>query len=228
MGGSLTARVKELALREGADLVGVAGTASFTNAPQGHRPENILRRARSVVVMAVHLLEGGLEAAPSREYSITYTVLNQELNRLAFQVARFLEREGYRALQVPASQPYDVERNMGDLSHRHAGQIAGLGVLGKNSLLLSEKYGPRMRLVSVITDAPMQADEPLELDLCKDCDRCLGACPSHALKDGGVVDKPVCDAYHVSVGERLHLNDGEQICGVCVRICPIGKALPPA
>jgi epoxyqueuosine reductase QueG len=211
MPDTLTARVKELAIREGADLVGVAGVASFTNAPQEHRPENILRRARSVVVMVLHLLEGGLETAPSREYSITYIVANRELNRLAFQVARFLEREGYRALQVPAST-----------------QIAGLGVLGKNSLLLSEKYGPRMRLVSVITDAPLEADEPLGLDLCKDCDRCLQACPSQALKGDGVVDKPVCDAYHVSTGERLQLEDGEQICGVCVRICPIGEPPPPS
>jgi epoxyqueuosine reductase QueG len=224
MGETLTTELKDMARREGADVVGIARVASFSEAPQGHRPENILRRARSVVVMATHLLEGSLEAAPSREYSVTYQVVNQELNRLAFQVARFLERQGYRALQVPASQPYDHERNMGDLSHRHAGQIAGIGVLGKNSLLLSPKFGPRMRLVSVITDAPLEADAPLRLDLCKDCDQCLRTCPSSALKGGGVVDKMACDAYHVTTGERLHLNDAEQICGVCVRICPIGKA----
>jgi hypothetical protein len=43
-----------------------------------------------------------------------------------------------------------------------------------------------------------------------------------ALEGPGVVNKTVCDANHVKVGERLQLADSEQICGVCIRVCPIG------
>ncbi|RLI45163.1 hypothetical protein DRO69_05870 [Candidatus Bathyarchaeota archaeon] len=223
MNEELTISVKELAHSLGADLVGVAQADSFIEAPKGHRPEDLLRGAQSVIVMAVHLLDAALESAPNREYSITYNVVNQELNRIAFHVARFLQDKGYRALQVPASPPYDVERNMGDISHRHAGQLAGIGVFGKNSLLLSVKFGPRIRLVSVITDAPLKADSPLDIDLCKECDKCLQACPSGALKGERIVDKPRCDAYHAEVGEKLQLDDWQQICGVCIRVCPVGK-----
>lgn len=222
MNEKLTASVKELAHSLGADLVGVAQAHSFMEAPKGHHPEDLLRGARSVIVMAIHLLDASLESAPNREYAITYSTVNQELNRIAFRVARFLQDKGYRALQVPASPPYDVERNMGDLSHRHAGQLAGIGVFGKNSLLLSPKFGPRIRLVSVITDAPLKADTPLNMDLCKDCDKCLRACPVGALKGERIVDKPKCDAQHVEVGEKLQLDDLD-ICGVCIRVCPVGK-----
>lgn len=222
MNEKLTASVKELAHSLGADLVGVAQADSFMEAPKGHRPEDLLRGARSVIVMAIHLLDASFESAPNREYAITYNVVNQELNRIAFRVARFLQDKGYRALQVPASPPYDVERNMGDLSHRHAGQLAGIGVFGKNSLLLSTKFGPRIRLVSVITDAPLKADTPLNIDLCNDCDKCLRACPVGALKGERIVDKPKCDAHHVEVGEKLQLGDLE-VCGVCIRVCPVGK-----
>ncbi|MFQ6116071.1 MAG: 4Fe-4S double cluster binding domain-containing protein, partial [bacterium] len=173
--------------------------------------------------MAIHLLDASLESAPNREYAITYSTVNQELNRIAFRVGRFLQDKSYRALQVPASSPYDKERNMGDLSHRHAGQLAGIGVFGKNSLLLSTKFGPRIRLVSVVTDAPLKADKPLDIDLCKDCDKCLQACPSEALKGERIVDKLRCDAHHVEVGEKLQLDNWEQICGVCIRVCPVGK-----
>jgi len=222
MNEKLTASVKKLAHNLGADLVGVAQADSFMEAPKGHRPEDLLRGARSVIVMAIHLLDASFESAPNREYAITYGTVNQELNRIAFRVGRFLQDKGYRALQVPASPPYDMERNMGDLSHRHAGQLAGIGVFGKNSLLLSTKFGPRIRLVSVITDAPLKADTPLNMDLCNDCDKCLRACPVGALKGERIVDKPKCDAHHVEVGEKLQLGDLD-ICGICIRVCPVGK-----
>ena len=223
MKDKLTASVKEIAYSLGADLVGVAKAETFAEAPKGHRPEELLRGARSVIVMAIHLLDASLESAPNREYSVTYNVVNWELDRIAFRVARFLQGKGYRALQVPASPPYDVSRNMGDLSHRHAGYLAGLGVFGKNSLLLSTKFGPRIRLVSVITDAPLKADKPLDLDLCKECNKCIRACPAGALKGERIVDKLRCDAHHVEVGKQLQLEDWEQICGVCIRVCPVGK-----
>lgn len=223
----LTAQVKELAKNLGADLVGVAQAESFAGAPAGHRPGDLLRGARSVVTVAIHLPNAALETAPSREYSMSYMVANRELDRIAFRMARFLEAQGYRALHVPASPPYDLARNMGDLSHRHAGYLAGLGVFGKSSLLLSPEFGPRMRLVSVITEAPLLSNTPLELDLCGECEECLRACPPQALKGERIVDKGQCDAHHLEVGERLQLQSWEQICGVCLRVCPVGKSARP-
>jgi len=68
----------------GAELVGVASADAFDGAPAGHHPRNLLRRARSVVVMGARLLDGAFELAPSRQYSITYQVANLELDRIAF------------------------------------------------------------------------------------------------------------------------------------------------
>ena len=162
--------------------------------PPGHHPRNLLRGARSVVVMGIHLLDGAFELVPSREYSITYQVANLELDRSAFHVAKYLQGQGHRALQVPASPPYDLKRNRGDLSHRHAAQRAGIGVFGKNSLLLSPEFGPRIRLTSVVTDAALEPSVPLDVDLCGDCDICLHACPVDVFEGPGIVNKSVCDA----------------------------------
>lgn len=226
MSEDLTSRVKDLASSLGADLVGVARAESFAEAPEGHRPADLLRGARSVIAMAIHLPDAAFESAPSREYSMSYMVANRELDRIAFHVARFLQNAGYRSVQVPASPPYDLAKNMGDLSHRHAGYLAGLGVFGKNCLLLSATFGPRMRLVSVITEASLTADRPLELDLCQECSRCLRACPARAFMGERLVDKQKCDAHHIHMGDQLQLQSWEQICGVCIRVCPVGKPTP--
>ena len=207
----------------GADLVGFASARSFVLAPKGHRPEEILPGARSVIVMAVAIPAASFEKAPSREYSIAYLMANASLNKMAFMVTKSLESQGFRAAAVPASPPYDVRRMLGDISHRHAGMLSGMGVFGKNSLLLSPKYGPRIRLVSVVTDATLLPSKVLQVDLCGDCDRCIRACPAKALKPGMVVDKKKCDNHHLRVGELLQLKDSEQVCGVCIRVCPVGK-----
>lgn len=222
--GSLTKEMKRLAVHFGADLAGIAPRQAFADAPAGHRPQDILRGAKSVVVIAVALPRGALEKAPSREYSASYMAANAELNRIAFRMAKALQEKGYRAVQVPASPPYDLKNMRGDLSHRHAGELAGLGVFGKNSLLLSPIHGARIRLVSVITDADLSPDKALRVDLCADCIKCIESCPAKALKGNRMVDKMACDDHHIRVGRKLGLAGGEQVCGVCIRVCPVGSA----
>lgn len=224
MNDILSNKVKELALDIGADLVGITSNEAFTEAPEGHRPEDILENAKSVIVIAIGLPEACFDSAPSREYSIAYVAANNELNRMAFRIAKFLQNEGHRAVQIPATMPYDYKTNMGDLSHRHAGYLSGIGDFGKNSLLLSEKYGPRMRLVTIVTNAELSSDRLANRNFCESCEKCIESCPSGALKGALEVDKRKCDAQHLKVGKSLDLEDWEQICGVCIKVCPIGKS----
>ena len=63
----LTGRIKTRALDLGADIVGVADAGRFGEAPQGHKPGDILEGAKSVVVLAIRLLDGAVSTAPSRE-----------------------------------------------------------------------------------------------------------------------------------------------------------------
>ncbi|HEX9909004.1 MAG TPA: 4Fe-4S double cluster binding domain-containing protein [Thermoplasmata archaeon] len=215
--------VRDETMKLGADLVAIATAESLKGAPKGHGPEDILRGAKSIISIALAVPSAAFDSAPSREYSISYIVANNELNRIAFRVARLLERRGFKALPIPASPPYDLENNMGDMSHRHAAIAAGLGVLGRNSLLLTPQFGGRVRLTTIVTDAELEPDEPIVFDPCAGCDRCIVACPARALKGYGVVDKRKCDQHHLKVGKELQLKDWEQMCGVCIRVCPVGR-----
>ncbi|MCF8069692.1 MAG: hypothetical protein K9L30_14025 [Desulfobacterales bacterium] len=219
---SLTLTIKSFAKNLGADLIGISSASAFSEAPEGHRPTDLMRNAASVIAMAMRYSDASLENAPSREYSIAYQVVNRELDFIAYRVARRIQDEGFRALQIPASPPYDMINNLGDLSHKHAAWLSGIGVFGKNDLLLTPQFGAKVRLVSVITEAILDTDVPLDIDLCGECDKCIRACPAKALGGNRIVNKKICDDQHVEVGERLQLSDWQQICGVCIRVCPVG------
>ena len=109
--------------------------------------------------------------------------------------------------------------------------MAGLGWQGKSLLLINPDYGPRIRLATVLTDAPLEADSPLK-NLCGECTLCRDACPAGAIKGVRTDDhyKNRDEALYFSrcveklVGEFSKLpNVGAPICGVCINVCPFGR-----
>jgi epoxyqueuosine reductase QueG len=192
---SLSQEIKEFALREGASLVGVAAAERLEAAPSGSRPTDLLPGAEAVVVLALRIPRGCLRSANLRLYRNTVTHLEHELNRLAYDVSLFLEERGYLALPVTPDIPVDMERSaglQGDLSHKHAAAAAGLGKIGNSTLLLTPQFGPRVRLVSVVTTAPLPADPEINGDVCRHCFSCVKACPAKAIGEDGGMDKLKC------------------------------------
>lgn len=192
---NLTSDVKRLAVDEGADLVGVAGVDAFEQAPEGCRPWDILPGARAVVAAAKHVPKGVLESPNLRVYRSSARFTEERLNGISHQIAYYLESRGYLASPVQPDVPIDMQRPVpifGDLSHKHAAAEAGLGCIGTSTLLITPKFGPRLRLVSVVTDAPLEAGTKLEEDFCRGCSQCLEACPAGAIQEGGGIDKGKC------------------------------------
>ncbi len=191
----LTERLKDLALeRLGVDLFGVSPVHRFSGAPEGRRPTDYLPDARSVVVCAAkipdaavdvagHYDEPGKTLGPYMWYG--YVTLNWDLSSAASRLTRFLEVNGFKALAFPPTGVLYKYGNIGDFSHRHAAVAAGLGEFGFSGLLLTPEFGPRQRLVSIITDAPLKASPMYEgPELCRPsaCGyACIKACPSKAM-----------------------------------------------
>ncbi|MEM3088898.1 MAG: 4Fe-4S binding protein [Candidatus Bathyarchaeia archaeon] len=217
----LTQEIKTIALSEGACLFGVAPVERFQDAPSGQRPHEILPKARNVVVIGLKLLNGIVETLPSRPYALQYTLLNNELNRIALKISRYLEAQGYRSLPIPASGYMLPRKLMGEISHRHAAVMAGLGELGVSNLLITREFGPRVRLVSVVTEAPLKSSPLIQNRVCNRCYKCVEACPVHALTTEGVLDKKKCWKQLIKTGKKLGVS--ETICGICVKVCPIGR-----
>jgi epoxyqueuosine reductase len=221
----LAEELKEFAHSLGADLVGVASVDRFEQAPDGHRPEDILPQARMVVACAKRI-PNGLLAGPATSYQQAMNILHAQLDLIACQVSLFLEREGGLAVPVPADEPYthwEAENlyGRGDLSHKHAAQAAGLGRLGKNSLLITPEFGNRVHLVSVVTSVELAADEMIQDELCPvRCSLCIDACPVGAIGEGQQVNQKLCRGAMI-----LKLPKGTLIesCRECRKACKAGR-----
>jgi epoxyqueuosine reductase len=158
-----------------------------------------------------------LKDRPTAIYFHHYRQANALLDRAALLVAVHLESRGARALAIAASQIIDWERQRGHVSHKKIGLMAGLGWIGRNNLLVNPRFGSRFRLVSVLTDMPLDADSPLEFG-CGECRACLAVCPAGAIKEKREdFDHLGCFAT-LKEFRRSGLVP-QFICGVCVKAC---------
>jgi epoxyqueuosine reductase len=154
-----------------------------------------------------------------------YQTVNPRLDSISLTLAQALDKAGFQAYVVPASQTVDRTRLVGVFSHKLAAHLAGLGWIGKSAMLITPEHGPRVRWGPVLTDAPLEAGRPVD-ENCRDCDECVKGCPAHAFT-GQAFDQPrlrseifaaeACDRY---LRERETFR---RVCGMCVYICPLGR-----
>jgi epoxyqueuosine reductase len=109
---------------------------------------------------------------------------------------------------------------------------AGLGWLGKNTLLLSRDFGSYVFLGVVLTTLPLAADTPTTAH-CGTCTRCLDSCPTQAFPQPGVLNSNRCIAYHTienrseTLPTDLPLVDWVVGCDLCQSVCPYNQKLLP-
>lgn len=195
MNHDLTIKVKELAFRLGADLVGIASIDRYQGAPIRMSPQGILPTAKSVIVCAVHHpdaaieLDGEIHPQVMGPYRIQY-IMNDKLDLLSFRIARMLDDLGYPTVPIASSNiwRYRGYKEMDatfapDISHIYGGVCAGLGELGWNGLCITPEYGARNRFVSIITEAEL-TPTPLYNGpkLCDLCGECIRKCPTNAYR----------------------------------------------
>lgn len=157
------------------------------------------------------------------------------LGRLQKKAERSLREEGFRFLSIPPDSDRINDTFVSKLyklfSHKVAATCAGIGWIGRNGLLISPVYGPRLSLVTVLTDAPLEADGPIEESLCGQCSICVERCPSGALSGEewsrenpfpDLIDYEKCSSHK----ESTRALSGKPNCGFCINICPYGRRQP--
>jgi epoxyqueuosine reductase len=172
------------------DLFGVSPAERLSSAPEGFRPEDYLPGAKSVIVLGCHFPEASALQWEKGVYSYQYygyAIINKELGHAAFSIAKGLEEAGFLALPfVPTVYPKDMDYHSqsAEFSHRHAAVAAGLGEFGLSGLVINERYGTRVRFISIITTCEIPPDEMCrEQKLCDRCMKCVDVCPSNALQE---------------------------------------------
>ena len=222
----LTQEVKERVLKANIQMVGITPVERLQEAPVGRRPIDILPTAKNVIVAAVHVLDSVYDLPYTRfEYTNQFFILNSRLNSMATNVCEYLESEGYRNIPIPAAYPRVNKDLFGVLSHRHAAVQAGIGEFALNNMLTTLQFGSRVRLVSIVTEADLDADEPYKESLCKkrqnECGKaCVKNCPALAISEEGLLNKDSCLRYQEQI---MPWSAAELRCGQCIASCPIAK-----
>jgi len=169
---------------------------------------------------------------PTYAYFQHYRTVNAYLDRASLLLAANLERDGFRALPVAASQTVHDQTlpHCGLFPHKTAATLAGLGWIGKSALFISHRFGPRVRLATVLTDCPLpDARSDLPVSRCGTCTRCVTACPAQAITGrpfspgqprSAQFDAQACSDY--MRGHFMNIGRGA-VCGICLSVCPYGE-----
>lgn len=180
-----------------------------------------------MIVLGIPLILPMVETTPSIVYSELYNTTNILLDQMAYRLSIGLMKEGYRALFLPRDGYGDieilVEKPVSSFGHVKAAEYGGLGTIGYNNCLLNPIYGPRVRYVSIFTDAKFEGSPMITENLCIDCGICKKLCPSKAFQDShnspvAQMDKVACAKHHAALRDESRYP-----CGICVKVCPIGK-----
>jgi len=154
---------------------------------------------------------------PTQIYKTHYRHTNMFLDNLATRISSEITSLGFEALPIAASYIVDWNKQSSHLSHKRIAQLAGLGWLGRNNLLVNPGFGSAIRLVTVLTNVSLTPDQPMRGD-CGECQACLEVCPVGAIKE-----RPE-EFDHIACFQQLQRfskqeNLGQYICGLCVKVC---------
>jgi epoxyqueuosine reductase len=179
-----------------------------------------------------------ISSGPTPEYYAHYKNINGELSRLTGAIVSDLKKSGIEALAISPSVSTEeldtiyFQTLRTDVSHKMVATRAGLGWIGKTDLLITKKFGPRLRLASILLrESPGHMQKPVNSSRCGKCYVCVSACPAKAA-NGRKWDITVgreeyydpwkCRDQCSEFGTKM-LHPEARVCGICVEACPVGK-----
>ena len=162
------------------------------------------------------------------EYHHLLKKISLEIDTTTSAISAFLKAVGIKHFLVPQGGQ-DPETLLAKFPHKLAATRAGLGWIGKNSLLVTSKYGPRVRLATLLIDSDFPCGEPVNVPKCGECMACVEACPYAYIKGknwypgmqrNDLLNAHLCsaerEAYRSIIGHKHE-------CGFCLLVCPFGN-----
>jgi epoxyqueuosine reductase len=206
------------------DMIGVASIEKSDELK--NRAAQFLPTVKSVIVFAKETYKEVVSlTGPSKEtgeaelgevLSVHANYIYGRLNRAVHEFAQLFHQEGFRSIPLCAAPGFITDQRFVKslFSYKHAAELAGLGTIGRNSLLITREFGPRVRLACLLTDAPVDETPCTKNDFCTKCNACIRICPAQAILEPQsgqcyAVNRFACRAY----------RQAGLVCSVCLKVC---------
>ena len=223
----LTAALNDFASTQGLDLIGIADLAGLIplDGPQGGALAGYDKAVSFALAVNPEIMIA-VKDGPNQVYAEEYQRLNDRINDLSARIADMIRSAGGRAWPTPASIRSDPETIRGDFQHKTAATRAGLGWIGRHCQLVTREFGSWIRLGTILTDAPLPCDKPMDRSFCGQCTTCVEACPARALTGNlwtpGLPRQEILDAWACDKFKKdnyMQFHNGHN-CGICSAVCP--------
>lgn len=209
----------------GASLLGYSNV--YDNLPANLKD---LKFAITIIVRLSDFIIDEITDKPTYTYFHHYRTVNSLIDQITLKGLLMIQEKGYKVLAVPASQTVNdmKDKYCGIFPHKTAAVKAGLGWIGKSGLFISSKYGPRVRLGTILTNMEFNCSGSIMSSQCGDCNICVESCPAMALSGNSwtegcsrsdIFDAKACSDYMNS--KFKHIGRGS-VCGICMKVCPWG------
>jgi epoxyqueuosine reductase len=222
-------KVQEALAELDVDIVGVVRMDELKKNKLAQSAQKLLPSVKSIVVLGMEIFPEFLDlaspemvmGAPNMNNMLTRhkDYLRGRLTKASYDVAKASHQAGLKALPLPGDGPSVDGRSLeAVISYKHAAEAAGLGNIGMSSLLVTERYGPRVLLNLCLTEAVIKSTAGDIQKNCRYCNVCVVKCPAKALarpKAGEVyaLNKFACRTYVEASGG----------CSECMRVCPVAS-----
>ncbi len=215
----------------GAGMVGVCDfderwvyTHNYSRKDQREKPMDLPDGLTSVIVIVNQMDRETIKTVPSALSGAATGQGYSEDIISVLSLTQYIRNLGYTAIaslnDTALSIPLAIQ--------------AGLGEYGRHGLLITPKYGPRVRIAKIFTDLPLQPDEPIRFgveEFCQVCRRCTHGCPPNAILDGDPQEWNDRTSYLPGVKKwtvdaekcfRFWTNQGTD-CSICIRVCAYNR-----
>ncbi len=231
-------------------VFGTANSEFLEKAPEGFRPSDMISNAKSVIAIGIPVPAGVFKCDKKRTETIwrTQNLYFRKLDSLVIELSNIIEKDGSVAVPVFGCYPMDLRPSIeteGYVNILKIAEVIGLGTIGKNGMIISSKYGPRLMLGGIVTSASLPETVFPERDNVNcpdDCCECQKKCPAKAISSNGEVNIAACIKYASKAPIFTHLlkaNENDsidinklmnitavdehtmQICSECIISCPL-------